>query len=232
MTAVSPARRAKLGLVHSLAAKAGLDDDARRDAMFRLTGQRSARDCSDAQLDAIIAELDGAKFHGKQKANNSYTAKTKALWIACWNLGALQAGDDRALDAFVKRQTGKDRLAFVTPGEANAVTEALKSLLGRHGCDVPAGDVGGLIARRNLVRAQWARLGELGAIKALVGLRNDWALDAYARKVCPGAFRGVDDFTAKELDQLARAWATSCARRWYEPRPAQGVAGPPPSSRR
>ena len=112
MSGISLDRRRKLGLVHTLAADAGLDEGERRDHLERLTKHRSARDCTDAQLDLVITS-----FHGKQNTNNPYAAKIRALFIACWNIGALESGDDRALDALVKRQTGKERLTFITPVE-------------------------------------------------------------------------------------------------------------------
>src|SRR6185312_10298869 len=115
--------------------------------------KRSSKDLTDDELDRVLAT-----FHVKQKANHSYTAKVKALWIALWNLGALEAGDDRALDAFVNRQTGKDRLGFITSAESNTITEALKAMCAREGFAIPANDPGGLEARKALLRAQWQKL--------------------------------------------------------------------------
>ena len=51
-------RHAMLAKVHLAAKELALDEDARRDVIERVTGGlRSAGDCTDAQLDAVLADI-------------------------------------------------------------------------------------------------------------------------------------------------------------------------------
>lgn len=195
MTSVDlSARNRKLAALHTLKRQMALTDDLYRDKLEGITGQRSAKDCTDAQLNKALA-----MFHGKQKPNNPYTAKLKAFWIAAFNLGELADGGDPALDHFVLRQTGKERLAFITAAEANAVTEALKAICARAGF-TPKGD--GDDARRQLLEAQWARLAALGAVQ----IASPEALFGYVSKkylACHGSTLNMD---RAQLDDCARAF--------------------------
>lgn len=196
-------RNALLRLLHVRKREASVGDDDYRNRLEREFGKRSAKDLSDAQL-ARAVEM----FPVKQKANNAYTAKIRALFIAAHNLAAVESGSDAALDALVKRQTGKERLGFVTPAEANTVTEALKAILARAGFVVPPSDAGGVAARCALVKVQWMRLHGLDRL----ALGDEWKLEGYARKVCPGAHRGLDHFSKGELDKLARVFGAQLRR--------------------
>ena len=63
-----------------------------------------------------------------------FAPKLQALWIAGWNLGLIRDRDDRALIAFVKRQTGLDHVRFLRHGQdATKAIEALKGWLERSG---------------------------------------------------------------------------------------------------
>ncbi|HEY2070692.1 MAG TPA: phage protein GemA/Gp16 family protein [Rhizomicrobium sp.] len=195
-------RNEKLRKLHAAARQLGLDDEGYRARLFREAGKRSARDLDDAGLDRALAG-----FHVKHSGMfHSHLLKAKALWIACWNLGALDHGDDSALDSFVKRQTGKDRLQFLTPSEANSVSEALKAIAERHGFAVPVGDRGGLEARRRLLLAQWKRMHDLGVVVRSVGQVDGEAanLDRYIGTIWPAARGGIAGLTAQQLDALAR----------------------------
>ena len=196
-------RNELLARLHGLARASGLDDVTYRDKLERLTGKRSAKELTDAELETAVDA-----FHVKQKANNPHTAKVKALWIAAYNLGAFERGHDAALDVFVKKQTGKESLAFVTPSESVRLVEALKAICEREGFLVPASDRGGLEPRRALLRAQWAKLAKLGA----VAIADDAALDRYVTKRFLTFTGSVVHLTAAQLDAQARgfgAWIRS-----------------------
>jgi hypothetical protein len=135
----------------------------------------------------------------KHSANFPYAAKIKALFIAAFNLGLFTTGTDLALDAFVKRQTGKDKLPFVTAADAGRVTEALKAMLAREGFVVPDNDAGGMEARKCLLRAQWKKLHAIGAVN--LGVED--ALDSWlSYRIVPhkASHRGLK---RHELDQCA-----------------------------
>jgi hypothetical protein len=195
-------RNALLGQLHAVKRDQRLDDDTYRDKLFAISGRRSAAELTDRQLESAIAAFrPGGVFHGKQKANNSYTAKFKALYLAAFNLGALDDGSDAAIAAFAERQTGKRALQFLDAADANRCSEALKAIMARHGLEVPGGDAGGLVARRALLRAQWARLHNLGAVR----IADEAALDSYVSLHFLGHKGAVVNMSAVQLDQAAKA---------------------------
>ncbi len=73
------------------------------------------------------------RFDGRHKLTGKYAKKLQALWIAAWNLGIARDRDDKALLAFVKRQTGIDHTRFlVYADDAKRAIEALKGWINRH----------------------------------------------------------------------------------------------------
>jgi phage gp16-like protein len=190
-----PSRNQLIGLLHQAAKRAGLDDDTYRDRLERITGKRSAKNCSDEQLSLALNS-----FHVKQSVSHSHHGKIKALFIAAYNLGVFEIGTDKALDAFVKRQTGKERLSFVTPSEAPSVVEALIGMLAREGFVVTNVDDGGMTARRDLLCAQWAKLYRLKAVQ------TDYpsALWHYASRMLATNHAGLESLGRADLDMVAR----------------------------
>jgi hypothetical protein len=59
--------------------------------------------------------------------------KARAMWKSLWNLGAVRSGDERALEAFAKRQLGVDRLQWADAAIAYRLIEALKGMAERAG---------------------------------------------------------------------------------------------------
>jgi hypothetical protein len=167
------ARNSKLQRLHASVRQQGISEDDYRARLERQFGRRSAKDLTDLELEAAVKMF-------RVKHLFPHMAKVKALFIAAYNLGAFDNGTDAALEAFVKRQTGKDRLNWLTPTEANSVVEALKAICARDGFVVPEGD--GMEARKALLRAQWKRLGDLGQ----TSVRNDFGLDGWVSRYIAG----------------------------------------------
>jgi hypothetical protein len=208
-------RNALLGQLHAMKRDLALDDETYRDKLFQISGRRSAADLTDRQLESAVAAMrPGGVLHGK-KANNSYTAKFKALYLAAFNLGALDDGSDAAIAAFAERQTGKKSLAFLTAADANGCSEALKAICARHGFDVPAGDEGGLEARRALLKAQWARLHKLDAVR----IADEAALCSYVSLHFLGYCGGLVNMSAPQLDQAAKSLGRWIRRTLAKQRP-------------
>jgi phage gp16-like protein len=182
-----------LAQIHRLKALQKLDDETYRDKLEQLTGKRSAALLSDTQLSLCLSA-----FHVKRSAHPHH-AKIKALYIAAHNLGLVD-GSDVALDTFVKRQTGIERLTFVAPGQAASVTEALKAILARAGFVVPANDPGGMEARKEMLRVQWKRLAELGVMRiAAIDALYEYVSRKYL--TCHGT---VNNLKRQDLDECAR----------------------------
>lgn len=131
-------RRALISKIHVAKAKLGLDEDTYRDMLERHTGFRSAKDCSVKQLTAVIGGLQKAGF---QVNSHSYSGpaqkmanKVRALWISGWNLGIITDPSDKAMDAFILRQTGIAKVQWLKDATDGAkVIDALKAWLAREG---------------------------------------------------------------------------------------------------
>jgi phage gp16-like protein len=137
-----------LAKVHLAAKELGLDEDARRDVLERVTGRRSAGDCRDDQLDAVLAEFKRlgwtpkssakartgtAPISGRRPATHPVALKARAMWISLWNLGVVRSSTEASLEAFAKRQLRVDRLQWADQGQGYRLIEALKAMAERAG---------------------------------------------------------------------------------------------------
>jgi len=112
----------------------GLDDDTYRDKLETLTGKRSTRDLSERERQKVYTAFQADGFVPKRpapkadRATGKFAPKLQALWIAGWNLGVVKNRTDKAMLAFLFRQTGIDHSRFLYHGEdARKVIEALKA---------------------------------------------------------------------------------------------------------
>lgn len=127
-------RRDLLAMLHIAKKELALDDETYRDLLERVTGRRSARDMSAAELGKCIDELKTRGFRPKRKAPRSsdpHVRKIWALWRQLGDDGHLRSPDRPALRAFVKRMTGVENPDWLTQAQANTVIEALKAWLER-----------------------------------------------------------------------------------------------------
>lgn len=181
----------------------GMDaEDDRRDFFVRVTGKRRLREMTPADKERVVAELRRMGFRPaiRRELDGPYAKKLQALWIAAWNLGLTRSRDDKALVAFVKRQTGLDHTRWLhDPKQADRVIEALKGWIGRE-AGVMWGNTNGHDFLRDhgakIAWAQWARLHpassllDLGPFRSRVGLilRDPKPLDRLTsadwRQVC------------------------------------------------
>lgn len=149
-------------------------------------------------------------------AEGRYAGKLRALWISGWNLGIVRDNRDRALHAFVERQTGLSHTRFLR--EAAAATraiEALKAWLEREaGVDwsgrLDDGHRDAMASRRAVLRAQWRRGLAIGALKAIPGLDEQDALERFVGAVArtgPRSIGALDcpSVTPEELDKVSAA---------------------------
>lgn len=170
-----PRRRDMLAKVHIAKKDLGLDDDAYRDLLERVTGKRSAGELGEAELDAVLRtcrdELGWTHRRRRQPrragrrpvAPGPLQAKARALWLTLYHLGEVESPEEASLDRFVRRQTGLESLRFLPPEKAHAVIEALKAWGERAGVTWPtSGD--GAAAKAAVITAQWRRLMHLGAV--------------------------------------------------------------------
>jgi alkanesulfonate monooxygenase SsuD/methylene tetrahydromethanopterin reductase-like flavin-dependent oxidoreductase (luciferase family) len=148
----------------------GMDDDDYRAWLAREAGVGSTRDLTRAQAAALLDQLNRrGRRAPAATASGRYTAKLRALWISAWHLGVVRERDDRALIAFVERQTGLTHTRFLTDAkEASKAIEALKSWIARQAGVVWPKDGGdALSAKRAVLRAQARMLAGEHGVNAL-----------------------------------------------------------------
>lgn len=179
---------AQKGLIHSLAKQAGMTEAERRALMMQLAGVRSSADLTAAQAGRVIDALKALTAPapaagGAVKLDGPYAAKVRALWITGHQLGVVRDRTDRALLAFVERQTGISHTRWLRDaGDARRVVEALKSWIERESGWFHVATDSALGHRLSIIRAQWARLIGTGILPAQPG-RTEWRLDDYAAGV-------------------------------------------------
>lgn len=122
--------------IHASARSLNIDEDTLRDRYERATGKRSLRAMSVGEQLKVLQGLraDGAATGGKGRKplTGPYAKKLQALWIAAWNLGIVCNPDDKALLAFLKRQTKIENTRFLRdPEDAHQAVEALKKWMTR-----------------------------------------------------------------------------------------------------
>lgn len=128
-----------IAAMHVAKKQLGLDDDTYRAALIKVTGKSSSADMSESERQKVLEHFRASGFKGaatgrRKPLEGRFAGKLQALWIAGWNLGLVRDRDDRALIAFVKRQTGIEHVRFVRHGQdAMKAIEALKGWLTRAG---------------------------------------------------------------------------------------------------
>ncbi len=213
-------RRSMIGKV-KLAQKAlGLDEDTYRAMLDRETGNRSAADCTEAQLVKMLEALKRAGFKpvprmpGRSAAavDTPTARKARALWISLHQLGVVHNPSEIALESFVKKQMKVEAWAWADEGKAYKLIEALKSMAERNGWSQ---SVEG-IAPSQIVKTLKLRLCEalLVKLKACGNVPAEWRLKEAAFRLC-----GIEDqrgvgpmlWSAEALDVLAKGLARELA---------------------
>lgn len=223
-------RRQLLAKVHLAKKDLALTEDSYRDRLHQVTGRRSAADCSDQQLVAVIESMKSIGWKdrparragGRPLADGPQARKARAQWLSLWNLGVVEQPGERALAAFVRRQTGREDLRFCDSAQLNKVIDGLKAMLARafdeagapdrqfpHTTDAVLND------RVEVVRAQWATLHRWGAVR----IPGDGAIASWGQWEVAPNFAGPNQWTREQLDD-AIAQLGQWLRRKKPQRPA------------
>ncbi len=130
----TPARSRLIGALHVRKAQLGLDDDLYRDVLEKHTGKRSARDLSEPQLRQVLAQMERSGTARRLMPDTPAAKKLQALWMSLFNLGLVEDKSDKALFAFVQRQTKLASPNWLrSAADMEKVAEALKAWLARDG---------------------------------------------------------------------------------------------------
>lgn len=128
-----------IAAMHVAKKELGLDDETYRATLAQVTGKTSSSAMTEPERQKVLEHFRGRGFKGGSKGSRkrlegAYAGKLQALWIAGYNLGLVRDRDDRALLAFVKRQTGLDHVRFLRHAQdATKAIEGLKGWLERSG---------------------------------------------------------------------------------------------------
>nr|WP_294547628.1 regulatory protein GemA [uncultured Rhodopila sp.] len=132
---IEPKRRAMICKLHIARKELALAEESYRAILLRIAKRDSARDCTDEQLDAVLAEFRRLGWRPKSKRPSSgvpHVRKIHALWTAMQP--HLADGSEAALRAFVRRQTkskvnpeGIGSPEWLDATQANKVIEGLKA---------------------------------------------------------------------------------------------------------
>lgn len=128
--------------VRAAAKRIGIEDDDRKAMQLEVTGKASLADMTPAEMGKVLDRLNrddkGRGLGGSQ--TRPHISKVRALWWTLYWLGEVDSPNDKALDAFVTRQTGIAALRFLDHRNAPAVIEALKRWAERAGVRWPLSD--------------------------------------------------------------------------------------------
>jgi len=149
MQAAPDLRKKLYAKLHIAKKQLGLDDDAWRDLVERMTGERSLKALDENQLTRLVEECRRLGFKpahkpihtGKQtrtSADGKEIRKARALWLSLWHLGLIPDPSEEALTGFARRVTGGKELGlaalqWVRGDDAFALIEALKERASRDG---------------------------------------------------------------------------------------------------
>lgn len=200
--------------VHAACRSNGIDEDARRAIQSDLFGKGSLSDMTTAEIARLLNHLNRNRPHssrGGPAANRTHIGKVRALWWSLYWLGEVNDHEDRAISAFVKRQTGVNALRWLDHRSAPSVIEALKGWAERAGVTWPTpADVDAMRSvREGYGMANAERLAVIRALSQRIVLRRLGTPSNYVTAWLDANGRGTGIVTlpmleVAELDGLIR----------------------------
>lgn len=168
-----PATTAMISTIHVLKSRAFEDDETYRGFLRTIAGVDSAKKLNVAAAGHVIERLRALTGeHGTVRGavaglDSPIGRKMRALWIAGYDLGLVTDRTDRAMLAFLQRQTGVSHTNFLShPAAGSSAIEGLKSWLARDGgVEWPSDRDDVIASKRAVLDAQWRRLIAAGDVK-------------------------------------------------------------------
>jgi phage gp16-like protein len=113
----------------------GLSDDDYRAMLAERYGVESSTRLTGAQLGNLIQHMErlgfmprpSIKAMARKLADDRQSRMIRGIWIELHQLGVVRNASERALAAYIKRQTGVERLEWLTMAQASNVIESLKA---------------------------------------------------------------------------------------------------------
>lgn len=200
-------RNAMLGKVHVARKALALNEDDYRNILMQETGHDSAKHCTEQQLERVLGRFEALgwkplpKANGKGVAQNPMARKARALWISLYHLGWARSRDEKALEAFAKRQIGCERLVWAKQSDGYKLIEALKKRAEIEGwaqTDASGNNLSPLKLNEGLCEAILAKLVKIGEA------RPDWTLNTAAWRLCGVELGAEGPMGAEDYQTLAQ----------------------------
>ena len=173
---------------------------------FRTSSSKTLSERQAAKLIEMLKVTCGqSSYRGAAvTAEGPFAGKLRALWMSAHNLGLVRSRDDRAMMAFVKRQTKIEHTRFlVEPAAAMKAIEALKKWISREsGIVWPGADSDPAETKRIVALAVAGRCVEAGAFKPFCEGTLDVDLERYAYR-CGGFPASFEFYEPAHWDRLA-----------------------------
>jgi hypothetical protein len=126
--------------VHAAVRANGMDDEDRKALMADMFGKHSLSDMTTQEITQLLNRLNRGRNQQSPAGHRAHVGKIRALWWSLYWLGEVESADERAISAFVQRQTRVAALRFVDHKSGRTVIEGLKAWLARIGVDWPDAD--------------------------------------------------------------------------------------------
>lgn len=134
-------RTRDLARIHRLKKALNWDDDLYRDVMSQIVGATSAADLDDKGRAKLLAHMqarkdaqDGKPARPARTPLDATGRKLWSLWMQAADEGLVKSRTMAALNAWIKRQTGVERIEWlVAKGQADLAIESLKLWVARGG---------------------------------------------------------------------------------------------------
>lgn len=193
--------------VHAACRANGMDDDDRKALQSELFGKPSLSDMTTGEIARLLDYLN--RNRKAPAGHRAHIGKVRALWWSLYWLGEVEQTDDRAIGAFVKRQTGVAALRFLDHRHAPAVIEALKAWLQRVGVEWPTGEETARIQVRwpAFTATQHERCAVIHALRGRIDRHGGGSAERIAAWVEGQGYdrdRSYYDLHVAELDGLIR----------------------------
>jgi len=131
-------RSANIAKIHMAKAQLGWDDDRYRSFLLGVTGKFSCSELTLEETAIALEHLQKQGFQVKVKGRSTppkNTPQQRKIWRLWYLLRehSYTSGSAKALNAFIKKTVGVERIEWLTPPQANAVIEGLKAICQREG---------------------------------------------------------------------------------------------------
>lgn len=136
------ARRGMLAKIHLAITQTGMTDNEYRFTLNDRFGVESSADLTNGQLHTLLdifrahgfQDAPGTKAKVKPKTELASDAQSKmirGLWLELRDANVLRDPSEQGLAAFIRRQTGIERLEWLSTAKASQVIESLKAWVAR-----------------------------------------------------------------------------------------------------